>query len=157
MGSVIDYIECPNCGHEAFSDFYYKTGEEYLNCNNCGYHYSATYKRDDEGNFITEDGTDDYDFDNLIMETKELKNPYGAYRIKQYKSIGYQCGSLENEEQLNELKLQCEKDPTVEYLQISQFINGKIIVDIIVDNGPEFDGAGFSAEDRVMESDDLPF
>ena len=60
-------------------------------------------------------------------------------------------------EQLNELKLQCEKDPTVEYLQISQFINGKIIVDIIVDNGPEFDGAGFSAEDREMESDDLPF
>jgi transcription elongation factor Elf1 len=36
MGSVIDNIECPNCNHEAFSDFYYKTGEQYINCNNCG-------------------------------------------------------------------------------------------------------------------------
>ena len=44
MGSVLDYIECPNCGQEAFSDFYYKTGEEYVNCGNCGYHYSATIK-----------------------------------------------------------------------------------------------------------------
>ena len=54
MGSVIDYIECPNCKHEAYSDFYYKTGEEYVNCQNCGYHYSATFKCDDEGNYILE-------------------------------------------------------------------------------------------------------
>ena len=37
MGSVIDYIECPHCGQEAYIDFYYKTGEEYINCNKCGY------------------------------------------------------------------------------------------------------------------------
>jgi len=38
MGSVIDYIECPHCGTEAHSDFYYKTGEEFINCNNCGFY-----------------------------------------------------------------------------------------------------------------------
>ena len=34
MGSVIDYIECPNCKGEdaAVSDYYYKTGEEYIFC-----------------------------------------------------------------------------------------------------------------------------
>jgi uncharacterized Zn finger protein len=36
MGSVLDYIECPNCKLEAMDDFYYKTGEEYVNCGNCG-------------------------------------------------------------------------------------------------------------------------
>ena len=44
MGSVIDYIECPNCKQEAFSDFYYKTGEDYINCGSCGYHYAQTLK-----------------------------------------------------------------------------------------------------------------
>ena len=92
MASVIDYIECPHCGTEAYSDFYYKTGEEYVNCQNCGYHYSATYKTDDEGNYITKDGTNNYTFDNLIMETKELKNPYCAYRIKYYDAVGYEIG-----------------------------------------------------------------
>ena len=57
MGSVIDYIECPNCKQEAFSDFYYKTGEDYINCGNCGYHYAQTLKRDEDGKFVTEDGT----------------------------------------------------------------------------------------------------
>ena len=42
MGSVLDFIECPNCKHEASDDFYYKTGEEYIFCQNCGYHRSAT-------------------------------------------------------------------------------------------------------------------
>ena len=60
MGSVIDYIECPNCKQEAFSDFYYKTGEDYINCSNCGYHYAQTLKRDEDGKFVTEDGTDNY-------------------------------------------------------------------------------------------------
>ena len=45
MGIVIDYIDCPNCGNEAFSDFYYKTGEEYVNCNHCGYRRTAELKR----------------------------------------------------------------------------------------------------------------
>ena len=95
MGSVIDYIECPNCKLEAWCDFYYKTGEEYVNCHNCGYHKSVTIVNRDK------------DLSELLQEDwkiDELKNPYGAYRLKVYHSIGTQCGSLENEEQYNNFK-----------------------------------------------------
>jgi DNA-directed RNA polymerase subunit RPC12/RpoP len=151
MGSVIDYIDCPNCGHEAYNDFYYKTGEEYVNCQNCGYHYSATYKTDGNGEYVTKDGTDDYSFDNLIMETKELKNPYGAYRLKYYDSVAYQCGSLEDMNDFNQLKEQVMKLDNIEYFSINRFVDGEIVTIDVIDNGPKVDGAGFSEEDRVAE------
>jgi len=157
MGSVIDNIECPHCGHEAFSDFYYKTGEEYINCGNCGYHYSATYKTDDNGEYITKDGTDNYEFENLIMETKELKNPYGAYRIRYVGSVGYHCGSLENKNDYMELVMATElnENGAMEHVAISRYVDGKIVEEILIDGGddegPKFDGAGFSEEDRMAE------
>ena len=152
MGSVIDYIECPNCEHEAYSDFYYKTGEEYVNCQNCGYHCSVEYKRDnDTGKLITKDGTDDHSFDNLIMETKELKNPYGAYRIKQYDSVGYECGSLKTEEDFVNLLANIREQNNIELFSISRFVDGEIKVIDVIDNGPKVDGAGFSEEDREAQ------
>jgi len=159
MGSVIDYIDCPNCGHEAYCDFYYKTGEEYVNCQNCGYHYSATYQRDKEGKYITKDGTDNTTFDNLIMETKELKNPYGAYRIKYVDGVAYQCGSLESEKDYIELTTAADlnENGAMEFISVSRYINEETIQEILLDNGPKVDGAGFSEEDREIESDDLPF
>ena len=144
MGSVISDIECPNCNQEAYDDFYYKTGEEYVNCNNCGYHASTTIiNRDKKLNELTDDD----------WKIVELKNPYGAYRISGYDSKGFLCGSLENEEQANELKAECEQDDTIEYLQISRFVDGEIKVEIVIDNGPKYDSAGFSIEDR-FEGDD---
>jgi len=154
MGSVIDIIECPHCGGEAFSDFYYKTGEEYINCQHCGYNYSATYQRDKEGKYITKDGTDNYTFDNLIMETKELKNPYGAFRIKYVDGIAYQCGSLESEKDYIELTTAADlnENGAMEYISVSRYINGEIIQEVLLgDDGPKFDGAGFSEEDRMAE------
>jgi len=148
MGSVVDYIECPNCGHEAFSDFYYRTGEEYVNCNSCGYHKRVTItnglKRLDE--------LEDSDW-----EVVELKNPYGAYRLKFYGVVGTQCGSLESEDELNELKQYVDKLDNVEYFSISRLVDEEIVVTNIVDNGPKVDGAGFSMEDRELEDDSLPF
>lgn len=139
MGSVIDYIECPNCEQEAYSDFYYKTGEEYINCTNCGYHYSVTIKnRDKRLDELTEE-------DWKIIENK---NPYGAYRIKYYDEVGYLCGSLKNKKQLNELKADCEKDDKVEYFQINRLVKGKIKTELLIDNGPKVDSAGFTIEDR---------
>lgn len=139
MGSVIDYIDCPNCSHEAFSDFYYKTGEEYINCQNCGYHCSVTIKdREKLLNKLTED-----DF-----EVKELKNPYGSFRITTYEGAGHICGSLESKTQLDVLKTECENDNEVQYLVVSRFVNNTIETEVVVDNGPKFDGAGFSKEDR---------
>jgi len=139
MGSVLDFIECPNCKHEASDDFYYKTGEEYVNCGNCGYHRSATIvNRDKKLSELTEDD----------WKVEELKNPYGAYRLKVYHSVATQCGSLENEEQFNELKKTIEDDMEVEFCSVSKFINGEIVTEMIVDNGPKVDSAGFTIEDR---------
>ena len=137
MGSVIDYIECPNCKQVACSDFYYKTGEEYINCNSCGYHYSQTFKRDENGKFITEDGTDNYNFDNLIYEVSELKNPFGSYRLKVYQLMSTQCGSFENVDQYNEFKKNIENDVEIEFCSVSSFVDGKIKVEVLIDNQPK--------------------
>jgi len=139
MGSVLDYIECPNCKHEASDDFYYKTGEEYVNCGNCGYHFSATIvNRDKKLSELTEED----------WKIEELKNPYGAYRLKVYHSVATQCGSLENEEQYNEFKLQLEGDVEIESCSVSRFVDGEIKVEMLIDNGPEVDSQGFTIEDR---------
>ena len=128
MGSVIDYIECPNCKTEAMSDFYYKTGEEYINCNNCGYHRSATIiNRDKNLNELTESD----------WNIKELKNPFGAYRLKVYHSVATQCGSLENEIQYNELKKNIEADVEIEYCSVSRFIDNKIVEELLINNSPK--------------------
>jgi Zn ribbon nucleic-acid-binding protein len=140
MGSVIDYIECPHCEHEAYDDFYYKTGEEYINCQNCGFHYSATIiNRDKPLNELTDED----------WKVVEIKNPYGAYRIKYYDSVAYECGSLESEKDfVTILTNLLEIKNTVELFTVSKLINGKIGVIHVIDNGPKVDGAGFSEEDR---------
>jgi len=144
MASVIDYIECPNCKQEAYSDFYYKTGEEYINCSNCGYHYSATIiNRDKKLSELTE----------ADWNIEELKNPYGAYRLKAYKSIATQCGSLETESEYAELLQHLSNNDDVEFCSISRLVDGKIINEVIIDNGPETDSAGFTEEDRKNEND----
>lgn len=129
MGSVIDYIECPNCTHEAFSDFYYKTCEEYISCNNCGYHKSVTLrdrtKRLDE---LTEND----------WEVIELKNPYGSYRIKGIGEIGTQCGSLDTEQQYIDLKESIiggwyfKNIDNIEFCTVSRLVDGDIVTETII-------------------------
>lgn len=126
MGSVIDYIECPNCKVEAFSDFYYKSGEEYINCNNCGYYYSATIKSRDKA--YSELTDEDWNIQECI-------SPFGAYRLKYKNEIGTTCGSLRNEAEWNELVKNVKEDDQysqVEYFQLSQFIEGQIVTQHIV-------------------------
>jgi len=132
MGSVIDYIECPNCKEEAFSDYYYKTGEEYINCSSCGYHYSYIIKRDDEGKMIKIDESKDFAIDNVVREEKELKEPYGAYRIKHYDSVATQCGSLSNESEYNDLVQNItDNDSLIESASVSKLINENIITETL--------------------------
>ena len=57
-------------------------------------------------------------------------------------------GSLESKTQLDVLKTECENDNEVQYLVVSRFVNNTIETEVVVDNGPKFDGAGFSKEDR---------
>ena len=128
MASVLDYIECPNCKQEASDDFYYKTGEEYVNCGNCGYHYSATIvNRDKKLSELTDDD----------WKVVEFKNPYGAYRLKAYKSIATQCGSLETESEHAELLQHLLNNEDVELCSVSRLIDGEIVTEVIIDNGPE--------------------
>ena len=128
MGSVIDYIECPNCGHEAYCDFYYKTGEEYINCQNCGYHRSATITNREK--LLTELTDEDW-------EIIELKNPYGAYRLKHVDDIGTACGSVETEEAFEDIKKAVAEMEDVEYFSLSRFVDGEIREEYIVDNSVE--------------------
>jgi Zn ribbon nucleic-acid-binding protein len=125
MGSVIDYIACPNCGTEAYNDFYYRTGEEYTNCNNCGYHYSATIiNRDKKLTELTESD----------WKIEELKNPYGAYRYKMAGEVSTTCGSLVSEEDANRFKteMKLEYQDHVEFAQISRLLDGEIVVEDVV-------------------------
>jgi hypothetical protein len=87
------------------------------------------------------------------METKELKNPYGAYRIKYYDSVAYQCGSFENEEDFVKLSVNMREQDNVELFTISRFVDDEIKVIHVIDNGPKVDSAGFTTEDN----DELPF
>ena len=43
------------------------------------------------------------------------------------------------------------KQDNVEYFHISRLVYGEIKVEIVIDNGPKIDGAGYSEEDRVAE------
>lgn len=123
MGSVIDYIECPNCGQEAYDDFYYKTGEEYINCQNCGYHKSATIiNRDKALNELTE----------ADWEITELKDPWGAYRLKMIDDVATQCGSFDTKEAFESLRDAVAQMEGVEYFSISKLLdNGEILQEVI--------------------------
>ena len=124
MGSVIDYVECVNCKSEAMSDYYYKTGEEYMNCGSCGYHFSATIINREKRLYL---------LDESDWEIKELKKPYGAYRIKTHQSIATQCGSLSNKKEYNQLIKAIKDDVDVEFCSISRFTKGKIVTETIID------------------------
>ena len=125
MGSVIDYIACPNCKMEAYSDFYYRTGEEYINCNNCGYHYSATIiNRNKKLSELTE--TD--------WEVTELKTPYGAFRYKMAGDSFTSCGSLASAEDADKFRVEMklEYQGHVEFAQISRLDANSIVVEDVL-------------------------
>lgn len=119
MGSVLDYIECPNCKHEASDDFYYKTGEEYIFCEHCGYRREVTILNRDKS---LKDLTDaDWDL-------KETKNPLGAYRITVNEGVGSELGSFESEEQIEQFRKQVlESLDELQCCEISRYVNGIII------------------------------
>ena len=120
MASVMDVMECPNCGRESSIDYYYKTGEEYINCGNCGYHFSATIVNRDK--LLTELTDDDW-------KVEEVKNPWGAYRLKQYNSVVYQCGSFGAEEQYTEFRNMVNQEDDIEFWSVSRLVDGEIVVE----------------------------
>lgn len=108
MNSVLNTINCPRCSGEAFSEFYYNSGEEVISCMYCGYQYEGRYKRDEIGKLVTLDGTKDYRFDNLIWTEKKVE-PYACFHLK-YKCIrATQCGSLDNNEAIAAFKSEVQR------------------------------------------------
>jgi hypothetical protein len=50
MSSVLDQIECPQCGYkQADYEYYCRVGDDVTKCRRCGYNESWTSKRDKEG------------------------------------------------------------------------------------------------------------
>jgi hypothetical protein len=136
MASVSSYEECPNCKEQLYAEFNYKNGEEYSFCTTCGYKHNFYIERDENGEYVTKDGTDDRNFGNLVYKTETLKNPFGAYTIKTYKSNYSSIGSLKDEEAYNLFKDEISFDPEVEYCTVSRYIENDmhpIQVETIVD------------------------
>lgn len=136
MGSVLDYFDCPICGNEASSDFYYKTGEEYIFCTHCGYKKEMTYQRNEDGNLITKDGTTNYAFDNLIWNEIEVK-PKACYQLKAKESIGTAMGCLEDDEDIREFKEYVEKNKEqIEFAAISSYdtTSETIVIENLISN-----------------------
>jgi Zn ribbon nucleic-acid-binding protein len=129
MGSLLDTIECPNCGQEATSDFYYKTGEEIVLCMYCGYHKSVTIK--DANKRLDEVEEDDW-------QIVEIKKPYGAYRIKYKDYAVEECGTLIAYEDFKILKDKVDENKDdVESFVISRYKDGEIIIKSIIGNEKE--------------------
>jgi Zn ribbon nucleic-acid-binding protein len=123
MGSIIDYIECPNCKEEAYNEFYYKSGEEFVFCNSCGYKRSAE--------IINREKSID---DETNWKYIELVNPYGAYKLKTYNSIYYQSGSFETKKDYDKFLNQIDNDVELEFVSVSQLIGDKVVESIIIQN-----------------------
>ncbi len=145
MGSVISFIDCPHCnGKEtAHDEFWYKSGEQSVFCSECGYSYQSFYKRDDDGNLVRKDESNkSLNFDNLILETNEIK-PYSAYHIKTGQGFG-QMGALLTEGDFRDFcrdmlvhineSASGERDGnSITYIESSRFYNGNIMRDTLYD------------------------
>ena len=108
MNSVISTSTCPRCAGEAYTEFYYNSGEEETSCMFCGYRYQGRYQRDENGKLVTADGTNDYRFENLIWTEKKVE-PYACFHLKFKKRRATQCGSLENEEAIAAFKSEVDE------------------------------------------------
>lgn len=133
MASVLDTIQCPNCGKDAHSDFYYKTGEEYVNCMHCGYAYSFTFKRDENGEYELKDKTVGPLLTNCILEEEELKTPHAAIQYQHVGSVGYSCSSLEDADEESKFR-EFVKTNTAELsmAKISKYHNGEHTVEYLI-------------------------
>lgn len=141
MGSVVDYIDCPVCNSTASEDFNYRTSETFTSCLECGYHRSVQIKQESRKKSLADLTEDDY-------VLTEIKEPFGSFQIKMYDAIGTYCGTILNLEHLEEIKKKVLLKEDIEYVNISQFLDGQIVKQTIIDNGPKVDSAGFTAEDR---------
>ena len=92
---------------------------------------------------------------NYIKENQEFYKqyieevkPYAATRLKYYGDLGTLCGAVEDKQRYDEFVDFCKWMDDIEYASTSRFVDGEIVEEIIVDNGPETDSSGFTKENR---------
>ncbi len=116
MGSVITMDSCPNCNDQAYTDFYYKTGEEYTFCHHCGYAKEVT-------------------FEDKKVKIQEIKDPYGAYKVRYKGSKGSLVNTVTSEDDLFRLKLSLEADrENIETALLSRYVDNKIVITNLLNN-----------------------
>lgn len=82
MGSVMDIIECPQCGGLYTKDYYYKTGEEYRTCARCGRHEEWVIVRDENGKpVLNEKGH--------LQTNYELSEGFGSLKLAYTDGFGH--------------------------------------------------------------------
>lgn len=128
MGSVIDYIECPDCGSEAYDEFYYKSGEEYITCNHCGYN-----RRFYISNIEDQDKPQEEGFDWIPDYKIEEVHGCGAYKIRQNGAIAYECGAFTEPASAEEfVRLVDERAGELIHAEYSTFIDGVLTKTILI-------------------------
>lgn len=130
MGSVIDYIDCPDCGSECHNEFFYKTGEEDIFCTKCGYSRSF---------YITNWGEKETSGDAEWTPDYKLEEEHGcgAYRIRQKGAIAYECGAFVGPESVEEfLRLIEEKKDELVHAEYTLFQDGVLTSKTVIDEGP---------------------
>ena len=74
MGSVMDWVECPQCGGSMFTDYYYKSSEEYWMCKRCGKHGKVELVRNENGEVV-------FDVNGKVDYKTEDVEGYGCAKI----------------------------------------------------------------------------
>lgn len=114
MGSVVDYIQCPDCGEEAHSEFWYKTGEETIMCLHCG--YSRKFLITNLEDRTNDDWTPKFEL--------EENHGCGSYKVRQKGQLHYECGAFVNEEGPKEfIRLVRERENDIEHAEYTTFVN----------------------------------
>lgn len=129
MGSVIDYLDCPKCGNEAYNEFYYKSGEEFIFCNSCGYSRKFFIDNWDDRDKKQEDAL----FEWVPNFKLEEVNGYGCYKIRPKGSIGMEVGTFTQptsvEDFLNSIK---GREDEIAHAEYSTFVDGEITRHIVI-------------------------
>lgn len=128
MGSVVDWIECPDCGSEAHDDFYYKTGEEFINCPSCGYSRRFYIRNAEE---LREElgSVPDY--------VLEEEHGCGAYRLRALGNIAYECGAFTTPDSIEAFisHVEANKDALV-HAEYTTFVDGVLDKVVLIQEGP---------------------
>lgn len=133
MASVDYYELCPRCRNErCLFDFNCRTLEESWFCEDCGYFCSFNWQRNEDNRLISKDGTDNFEYANLVGVVSSHRTPFAAYTLTSSRSS--QSGTLQKlEDYLSFKKKQPQmiNDPHIVSAYVSFYDNGEIFREVL--------------------------